>query len=100
MFGTAARCAVRPLHVPRKWSRTKAEHNLLADDPGTWIDAELVEVEVPLAHPVASPNHISAECYYQIPGQKIYQSYPIYAPGKEPCGSLDWRRRLFLTLPG
>ncbi len=60
------------------------------DIPKTWNDAEIAELEVPLANPVGSPKHVSAEYYYQIPAQKIYKSYPIYAPGKEPPGYLDW----------
>jgi hypothetical protein len=61
--------------------------------PKTWNDAEIAELEVPLANPVGSPKHVSAEYYYQIPEQKIYKSYPIYAPGKEPPDYLDWLKK-------
>ncbi len=57
--------------------------------PKTWIDAEMAELEVPLADPLGSPKHVSAEYYYRIPERKIYKSYPVYAPGKEPPGYLE-----------
>jgi hypothetical protein len=63
------------------------------DIPKTWVDAEMGELEIPLADPVGSPKHISAEYYYKIPIRKIYKSYPIYAPGNEPPGYLDWLKR-------
>jgi hypothetical protein len=37
-----------------------------------------------------SPVHVSAEYYYRMPVRPIYKSYPIYEPGKEPPGYLDW----------
>lgn len=61
--------------------------------PKTWVDAEMEELEVPLADPGASARHISAADYYQIPEWKIYKGYPIYAPGKEPPGYLDWLKK-------
>src|SRR5262249_31315695 len=61
--------------------------------PKTWVDAEIGELEVPLADPVGSPKHVSAEYYYRIPERKIYKSYPVYAPGKEPPDYLDWLKQ-------
>jgi hypothetical protein len=58
--------------------------------PKTWVDAEIAELEIPLADPIGSPKHISADYYYRIPERKIYKSYPVYAPSKEPPGYLDW----------
>jgi hypothetical protein len=58
--------------------------------PKTWVDESITSLEVPLATPGASPRHISAEFYYRIPVRKIYKSYPIYAPGREPKGYSDW----------
>jgi hypothetical protein len=57
--------------------------------PKTWVDAEIAELEVPLADPIGSPKHVSAEYYYRIPERTIYKSYPVYAPGKEPPGYLE-----------
>lgn len=58
--------------------------------PKVWVDAEMAELEVPLANPIGSPKHISAEYYYQIPVREIYKTYPVYSPGKEPPGYVDW----------
>src|SRR6266849_1445045 len=57
--------------------------------PKTWEDSEIAALELPLADPVGSPKHISADYYYRIPVRPIYKSYPIYAPGKEPPGYLE-----------
>ena len=71
----------------------QAQPNRRPNIPKTWVDAEMEELEVPLADPLASPKHISAADYYQIPELKIYKSYPIYAPGKEPPGYLEWLKK-------
>ncbi|MBK7597764.1 MAG: hypothetical protein IPJ07_04230 [Acidobacteria bacterium] len=39
-----------------------------------------------------SPKHVSAD-YYRMPVRPIYKSYPVYAPGKEPSGYLDWLKQ-------
>ncbi len=57
--------------------------------PKVWVDAEIAKFEVPLADPAGSPKHVSAEYYYRIPVRKIYKSYPVYLPSKEPAGYLD-----------
>jgi hypothetical protein len=59
----------------------------------TWDDAAMATLEVPLADPVASPKHISAEYYYKIPVRPIYKSYPLYAPGHEPPGYIGWLKQ-------
>ena len=61
--------------------------------PKTWVDAEIASLEVPLADPAGSPKHVSAEYYYRIPVRPIYKSYPIYAPGHEPAGYMDWLKQ-------
>lgn len=57
--------------------------------PRTWDDRAIAEVEVPLANPVGSPNHVSADYYYKIPVRPIYKQYPVYAPGREPQSYMD-----------
>jgi hypothetical protein len=64
-----------------------------AQVPRTWDDKEMSALEVPLADPIGSPKHIAAEYYYQIPVRPIYKSYPIYAPGHEPPGYMDWLKQ-------
>src|SRR5262249_3913734 len=58
--------------------------------PATWDDAAISKLEVPLANPVGSPRHVRADYYYKIPVRPIYKSYPVYAPGVEPAGYMDW----------
>src|SRR6266705_5589198 len=57
--------------------------------PKTWDDDAIATLEVPLANPVGSPKHVSADYYYRIPVAPIYKSYPVYAPGHEPPGYID-----------
>ena len=57
--------------------------------PRTWEDEAIATLEVPLANPVGSPKHVSADYYYRIPVPAIYKSYPVYAPGHEPAGYMD-----------
>jgi hypothetical protein len=54
--------------------------------PKTWDDKEMAALELPLAELGGKMTHVPAEYYYRIPEMKIYKSYPIYAPGKEPPG--------------
>lgn len=61
--------------------------------PRMWDDEEMAELEVPLADAAASPRHLSADYYYRIPVRPIYKSYPVYAPGKEPAGYLEWLKQ-------
>jgi hypothetical protein len=61
-----------------------------ASVPRVWDDQAIATVEVPLANPVGSPKHISSDYYYKIPVRPIYKSYPVYAPGHDPAGYMDW----------
>jgi hypothetical protein len=61
--------------------------------PKTWDDAEIAQHEIPLADPAASPKHVSADYYYRIPVRPIYKGYPVYAPGHEPSGYMDWLKQ-------
>jgi len=61
--------------------------------PKTWDDAAMATLEVPLADPVGSPKHVSADYYYKMPVRPIYKEYPIYAPDREPPGYLEWLKR-------
>jgi hypothetical protein len=62
------------------------------DVPKTWDDAALAKLEIPLAETAATAKHVSADYYYKMPVRPIYKTYPIYAPGHEPHGYLDWMR--------
>jgi len=61
--------------------------------PKTWDDAKVATHEVPLADPTASPKHVSSDYYYRIPVRPIYRGYPVYAPGHEPPGYMDWLKK-------
>jgi hypothetical protein len=61
--------------------------------PRTWDDAAISQLEVPLANPIGSPKHISADYYYKIPVRPIYKQYPVYAPGHEPAGYMNWLKQ-------
>ncbi len=61
--------------------------------PKAWDDAALAKLEIPLAEAAASAKHVSAAYYYKIPVRPIYKTYPIYAPGHEPSGYLEWLRQ-------
>ena len=61
--------------------------------PRTWRQSDVSKLEVPLANARYSPIHISEEDYYRIPVRVIYRSYPVYRPGREPAGYMEWLRR-------
>ena len=58
--------------------------------PRVYDDQAMASIEVPLAHPEASPVQISSAYYYRIGVRPIYKSYPIYHPDKEPPGYIEW----------
>lgn len=74
------------------WGQTQVEsfHSAI---PKTWDDAEIASLEVPLADPVGSPRHVSTDYYYKIPVRPIFKQYPVYAPGREPKGYMEWLKR-------
>ena len=61
--------------------------------PVTWDDRAIADLEVPLANPIGSPKHVTADYYYRIPVAPIYRSYPVYAPEHEPAGYWEWLRQ-------
>lgn len=61
--------------------------------PKTWDDVAMASVELPLATRGMTPVKVSADFYYRIPVMKIYKSYPVYAPGKEPPDYIEFLRQ-------
>jgi hypothetical protein len=61
--------------------------------PKTWDDEAMPTLEIPLADAIGSPKHVSADYYYRIPVRPIYKQYPVYAPGREPAGYMDWLKK-------
>src|ERR1044071_7349460 len=58
--------------------------------PKAWDDEALTNLEVPIAALGISPVHMSSELYYRQRERQIYKSYPVYYPGKEPPGYMEW----------
>ncbi len=56
--------------------------------PRTWDEEALRTLQVPLADPGYSPVHVAPGYYERVPALTIYESYPVYAPGREPEGYL------------
>jgi hypothetical protein len=84
--------------VSASWllSHAQAQHrrsNVTSSVPRVWDDEAIASLEVPLADPVGSPKHISADYYYRIPVRPIYKSYPVYAPGHEPPNYMEWLKQ-------
>ncbi len=61
--------------------------------PQAWDEGTIVNLQLPLADPKHSPVEVSWEYYYRIPRRPIYKSYPVYAPGSEPPGYLEWLKQ-------
>ncbi len=71
----------------------KSRGNFQPDITKTWDDAAMATLEVPLADPIGSPKQVPASYYYKIPVRPIYKSYPVYAPGHEPPGYMEWLKQ-------
>src|SRR5438445_13047763 len=68
----------------------KSENGTLPEIPKNWDDKAVAELEVTLADPRYSPEHVSSDDCYRMPARQHYKSYPIYPPGKEARGNRDW----------
>jgi hypothetical protein len=58
--------------------------------PRTWDARELASFELPLVQADRSAQHATPDYYYRLAVRPIYKSYPIYAPGREPDGYMEW----------
>ena len=61
--------------------------------PKIWDDVAMASLEVPLADPKGSPKQVLSTYYYKIPVRPIFKSYPVYAPGHEPPGYMNWLKQ-------
>ncbi len=61
--------------------------------PKVWDEHELERFEVPLAQRDRSPRYMTPEEYYKLKVRPIYRTYPMYEPGREPAGYLDWLKQ-------
>jgi hypothetical protein len=53
----------------------------------------MARLQLPLVDNTASPKQITSDYYYRIPVRTIYKNYPVYRPGKEPAGYLEWLKQ-------
>src|SRR5829696_1898017 len=58
--------------------------------PRVWDETAMAAFELPLADPGIILKHTSVDEYYRIRERKIWKSYPVYAPGKEPPNYMEW----------
>ena len=58
--------------------------------PRVWDDDAVERITLPMVGLGKPSHHVSAEYYYRIPAAKIPKAYAVYAPDREPVGSLDW----------
>src|SRR3954470_16851026 len=58
--------------------------------PKTWDARELAAFELPLVQAERSARPPTPDYYYKLAVRPIYKSYPVYAPGREPAGYMDW----------
>jgi hypothetical protein len=70
--------------------RSIQNHTRLPGVPVTWEESSLTDLTLPLASQKHSPKLISASTYYWFPIRKIYKTYPVYHPDREPEGYLEW----------
>jgi len=93
--GTSALCLLVLVRGAIDSPRTQAQQTTgtASGIPKTWDDAAMATLEVPLANPIGSPKHVASSYYYQIPVRPIYKSYPVYTPGHEPPGYMDWLKQ-------
>ena len=61
--------------------------------PQVWDARELASFELPLVQADRSAQHATPDFYYRLGVRPIYRSYPIYAPGREPAGYMEWLAR-------
>ena len=48
--------------------------------PKTWDEDAIAKLEVPLADPVGSPKHVSADYYYRVPVRRFRKAIPYMRP--------------------
>ena len=58
--------------------------------PRAWDARAFTSFELPLVNADRSARHATPDYYYRLAVRPIYKSYPIYAPGREPAGYLEW----------
>lgn len=60
--------------------------------PQVWRDVDLANFRTPLAGLGHPPKVVSEADYYSLPEANV-KTYPVYAPGKEPAGYIEWLKQ-------
>ena len=60
--------------------------------PEFWSAELLEDYELPLATASRTPTHVSRDYYYALPERRVFKSYPVYHPDREPAGYMDGLR--------
>jgi hypothetical protein len=71
-------------------AQSSATRAFQPDIPKLWDEKELAAMTLPPARREGQIVYVSSEYFYRTPALKIYKSYPVYQPGREPDGYLDW----------
>ncbi|GEM_PF-242868 len=83
-------CGLSATNCSTPGQRVRPQDDRLSRIPRVWDDDVLASLEIPLANAAFSPKHVSSSYYERIPVREIYRSYPVYAPGREPPGYIEW----------
>jgi len=57
--------------------------------PEFWSTELLEDYELPLATPSRTPAHVSRAYYYALPERRVFKTYPVYHPDREPAGYME-----------
>jgi hypothetical protein len=61
--------------------------------PKIWDNDALDTMELPLPDPAVKKRHPPSDYYYSAAVQTIYKNYPVYAPGREPAGYIEFLKQ-------
>jgi hypothetical protein len=71
-------------------AQTQPAGSYRPDIPKAWDGEAVRTMELPLVGLGEAATHISAEEYYRLTVRKIYRSYPVYHPDREPKDYQEW----------
>jgi len=69
------------------------QETLRPDVPKAWDEPGAQSMDLPLAALGIPTRHQVASTYYKRQIYQLQRAYPVYAPGREPAGYMDWLRQ-------
>ena len=90
---TIAGYSLPRLDAPSASPQPPRDPSISRSIPQAWDEGRIANLQLPLADPKDSPVEVSWDYYYRIPRRPVYKSYPVYAPGSEPAGYLEWLKQ-------